>query len=514
MPIARPSGRLVAALLALATALVALAGSALPAAGATASSDPGAPPPATPDSRIIGGVEAPSGAWPSVVGLFVTDPYEGYEYFSCGGTLIDPSWVLTAAHCVVGEGPGDTIRPWDLKIKIGTQDLSAGGQMIRAAQIIVRPSFSYDRISDDVALVRLSRPSDRARPLEVASPTDIPWSGAALTTAGWGVSNYDTFESPVRLRQVGVPALSGVECQTALNEAAAEMGTPSYHSSHLCTGPIGSGGQGPCYGDSGGPLVWEKDGRKILVGVVSWGAYCASPETPSVFSKVASASRWIAQQIQYGPHVDGRDFAASVRYAYFGFDFTTEPTFPADPGEPGAYIAGLHQTPTVTRRDGSIVRLYQAILGRRAERHGFQYWRERMLFSDFGITRVAEVMAKSAEFKTTYGSLGDEDFVETLYQNVLGRAGAPADVDYWEGRLAGGESRGRIAALIAESAENKARTQAEVDVQVAFLSLVQRAPAAYEIDQWTTKPLADLGRFLVHSVAYARLWGGGYYEEF
>jgi hypothetical protein len=68
-------------------------------------------------------------------------------------------------------------------------------------------------------------------------------------------------------------------------------------------------------------------------------------------------------------------------------------------------------------------------------------------------------------------------------------------------------------AQIAESAENRARTQAEVDVQVAFMNMVNRAPAAYEIDQWKARPLAELGRFLVHSVAYARLWGNIYWGD-
>jgi hypothetical protein len=167
----------------------------------------------------------------------------------------------------------------------------------------------------------------------------------------------------------------------------------------------------------------------------------------------------------------------------------------------------------VTKRDATIVRLYEAILGRPAELYGYQYWRERMAFSRYSATKVAEVMARSAEFKATYGALDDESFVEQLYSNILDRAGAPADVAYWTGRLTAGNSRGQVAGLIAESAENKARTKAEVDVRIAFMNLLNRAPANYEIAQWESEPLADLGRFLIHSVAYARRWGG-YFVEF
>jgi len=517
VPIARSSSRLLAALLALTVALVALAG---PASAQETPADPASPTVRSGgDDRIIGGIKAPPGEWPSQAAIFLTYREGSYSetYQVCGATVIDPMWVLTAAHCV-SDGPRYVTPARDLSVRVGTQDLASGGRSIRVARVVVRPSYSPRGISNDVALLQLASATDVPRDLEVASPTDIPWSGANLTTAGWGQSDQPGDYSPNQLRQVDVPAMSGPECQTALNDARAEFGTPAYHSSHLCTGPLGSGGRGPCYGDSGGPLVWETGGRKILVGIVSWGAYCASPETPSVFSKVASASRWIADTIEYGPHYDAEDFGWAVRDAYFDYIFWEGPIVevpePPVPGEPGAFIAAYHSNPVVTKRDATIVRLYQAILGRPAENHGYQYWRERMLFGRYSATKVAEVMARSAEFKSTYGALDDESFVEQLYLNVLGRAGAPADVDYWEGRLTAGNTRGQVAGLIAESAENKARTKAAVDVQVAFMNLLYRAPAAYEIAQWETEPLADLGRFIIHSVAYARRYGGYWYEAY
>lgn len=517
MPIAHSSSRLVAALLALVVALAAVAG---PVSAQEMPADPASPTARSGDGgddRIIGGTKSSPGAWPSVVALMYTYD-DGSTYQLCGGTIIDPSWVLTAAHCV-SDGARYVEPARNFSVLVGTQSLASGGQRIQVAEIVVRPSYSPEGLSNDVALLRLARPTDRARPLEVASSTDIPWSGANLTTVGWGVQDLSTYDQPDEIRQVDVPAMSGAECQTALNETSGEFGTPAYHSSHLCTGPIGSGGEGPCYGDSGGPLVWETGGRKIIVGIVSWGAYCASPETPSVFSKVASASRWIAQTIQYGPHYGAEDFAYAVQDAYLDYEIWWEGTIDEvtetpDPGEPGAYIAAYHDQAVVTKRDATIVRLYQAILGRRAEQHGYQYWRERVLYSGYSTTRIAEVMARSTEFESTYGALDDESFVEQLYLNVLDRPGAPGDIDYWTGRLTAGTTRGRVAGLIAESAENKARTKAEVDVQVLFMNLIGRVPADYELAQWETEPLADLGRFIVHSTAYARRHMTYYYEDY
>lgn len=517
----RPFVRRAIVLATLAAALVGVTGSGTPAGAATASSggggsassdDGGSPDGGAPTQpRIIGGEVAPPGSWPQVVGVYWREGR--YEYLNCSGTVISPTWVLTAAHCLpeVQLGPVPTDEWWpqiELIVRAGSQSTTSGGQRVRVISYAVRnDARPYERVND-VALLQLEKPVAVAQPLQVGSPTDIPTPGAPLRTAGWGLTE-DQRDFPSQLRQVSLPAVSGADCQTWVNEAAASTGTPRYHSSQLCAGPIGTGDVGTCYGDDGAPLVWEVEGRKVIVGVASWMDSCASPEVPSVFAKVASASRWIAQTIQYGPHFGAEDFGWSVSEDYRDPRLFSEDdgdwNFRPPTGEPGAVIAALHKKPWVAGRDAAIVRLYDAVLDRPAEANGYSYWRDNMLWNRYNLTRVAEVMARSQEFKTTYGSLGNTAFVEQLYQNVLGRAGAPGDVAYWAGRLNGGESRGRIVLLISESAENKARTQGVVDVQVAFLNLIRRAPQPYEVDAWKARPVAELGRSLVQSMAYARL---------
>jgi hypothetical protein len=129
-----------------------------------------------------------------------------------------------------------------------------------------------------------------------------------------------------------------------------------------------------------------------------------------------------------------------------------------------------------------------------------------MEFDGLGVTRIADVMARSTEFKATYGSLTDQQLVEQVYLNLLGRPGDAAGVAYWVGQLTAGRSRGSVVARIALSAENVAATQRQADAQVAFINVLDRGPTPAELAEWGTKPLPEVARFLARSNGYAQLY--------
>jgi hypothetical protein len=152
-------------------------------------------------------------------------------------------------------------------------------------------------------------------------------------------------------------------------------------------------------------------------------------------------------------------------------------------------------------------RLYGAYFGRLPDPTGLRYWMAKRA-SGTTVARMSAVFADSSEFKRTYGSLTNRQFVELVYRNVLGRAGDPSGVTYWTGKLdRRATSRGHLMASFSESSEHVRRRGPEVAVVSRFLALLGRTPSASELAVWTgATPMGDadaVTRFLVASDAYA-----------
>lgn len=227
------------------------------------------------DPEIVGGVPVGDAAdFPYQVALVhrsVADPFEAQF---CGGSLISPDTVLTAAHCVDGEVAGD------LAVRSGIVDLVDDvGHRANVRQIRMHPAYDDATSDNDVAVLQLATDLPET-PVEMAQPSQAGlWpSGTLATITGWGDVTGDS-DYPTDLHVADdVPVVDDPTC------AAAYDGYVSAHM--LCAGDVELGGVDTCQGDSGGPIVVDSGGSPLQIGITSFGEGCALPGLPGVYSQV------------------------------------------------------------------------------------------------------------------------------------------------------------------------------------------------------------------------------------
>lgn len=209
--------------------------------------------------KVVNGTDSDISRHPYMVSI------RKIEAHHCGGTILNPEWVLSAAHCLHNAAGIYTVQ-------YGTTVISGDGPtVVNVSQVIRHEDYDPDNnYKNDIGLVRLSEP------IQVGFEgfmVRLPFSGTYFATgtpavlAGWGLNATGGVLMP-HLQEARLQVYSNFDC--------AQLHRTTVHYTNICGG-IPDGGKGQCSGDSGGPLL--VDG--VQVGIVSWSVSTSKSSRPS-----------------------------------------------------------------------------------------------------------------------------------------------------------------------------------------------------------------------------------------
>ena len=284
--------------------------------------------------------------FPWQVALLRDDGRSNFDAQFCGGSVIAPTWVLTAAHCIEDQTADGIV------VLYGTASLEAEGRIANVRRIIPHERYragTDGAIENDIALLELESPIP-AETVRLAAP-EAAWAEAAggiAIVTGWGEQNPEgpagdapaglaavqRARFPTELQSAALPIVDNATCAAAYGS----QGMPSFDGRVICAGAIGEGVDA-CNGDSGGPLqVQSSDGRYLQVGLVSWGQTCDTGGFFTVYTRVSAFADWITRTMAGGAPPVRAEGEVAVTATFGRIDLSAG--FPGDPVSVAVFAGG------------------------------------------------------------------------------------------------------------------------------------------------------------------------------
>ena len=298
------------------------------------------------NNRIVNGEDYIKGMFPWIAQI--SDCRNDCFTF-CGGALVSPKYVLSAAHCFIKLKFNPTVKLGVFDMYEYAYDYGADGTDWSGKQeftvnkktgVIQHEKYGKTKINEenDIAILILDREAvytDYVQPICLSSTDASLFSEVSTGTvestrnyfvAGWGATSYGGYASN-ELQYAKVKLINKDTCESWFKKT---LGKKKTHIAEgvLCAG-YEQGGIDGCQGDSGGPLMVrsEVDDKWALVGLVSWGVDCAAKRMPGAYTRVAHYADWISEK------TNGELASAFSENFDFGVAPGIDEVTPIDPNE-------------------------------------------------------------------------------------------------------------------------------------------------------------------------------------